>query len=49
MKAKDIMEKYNITRRTLHNWVKKGIIEVELTPTGRYIYIDKNKKSDEKF
>jgi predicted site-specific integrase-resolvase len=48
MKAKDIMEKYNITRRTLHNWVKKGVIEVELTPTGRYIYIEKNKKSDEK-
>ena len=47
MKAKDIMEKYNITRRTLHNWVKKGVIEVELTPTGRYIYIEKNKRSNE--
>jgi predicted site-specific integrase-resolvase len=47
MKAKDIMEKYNITRRTLSNWVKKGVIEIELTPTGRYIYIEKNKKSDE--
>jgi len=48
MKAKDVMEKYNITRRTLSNWVKKGVIEIELTPTGRYIYIEKNKKSDEK-
>jgi len=45
MKAKDIMTKYNITRRTLHNWVKKGIIKVELTPSGRYIYIDKNNSS----
>jgi predicted site-specific integrase-resolvase len=47
MKAKDVMEKYNITRRTLSNWVKKGVIEVEFTPTGRYIYIEKNKKSNE--
>jgi predicted site-specific integrase-resolvase len=45
MKAKDVMEKYNITRRTLSNWVKKGVIEVELTPTGRYIYIDKDSTS----
>jgi predicted site-specific integrase-resolvase len=41
MKAKEVMTKYNITRRTLSNWVKKGIIKVELTPTGRYIYLDK--------
>ena len=34
------MKKYSITRRTLHNWVKSGVIEVEKTPTGRYIYID---------
>ena len=39
MKAKEVMEKYNITRRTLSNWVKNGLIKVELTPTGRYIYI----------
>jgi predicted site-specific integrase-resolvase len=44
MKAREVMERYNITRRTLHNWVKKGIIEVELTPTGRYIYIEKKKE-----
>jgi predicted site-specific integrase-resolvase len=42
MKAKEVMVKYNITRRTLSNWVKRGIIEVQLTPTGRYIYIDKD-------
>lgn len=41
MKAKEVMAKYNITRRTLSNWVKRGIIKVELTPTGRYIYLDK--------
>lgn len=42
------MKKYSITRRTLHNWVKKGVILVELTPTGRYIYIEKNNEIDEK-
>lgn len=46
MKAKDVMIKYNITRRTLCNWVKKGKISVELTPTGRYIY--KIKETNEK-
>ena len=47
MKAKEVMEKYSITRRTLHNWVKKGVILVKLTPTGRYIYIEKNDKFNE--
>jgi predicted site-specific integrase-resolvase len=41
MKAKEVMKKYNITRRTLCNWVKKGVIGTEKTPTGRYIYFDK--------
>lgn len=41
MKAKEVMEKYKITRRTLHNWVKNGSINVEKTPTGRYIYSEK--------
>jgi predicted site-specific integrase-resolvase len=41
MKAKEIMNKYSITRNTLSNWVKKGWIKVELMPSGRYIYIDK--------
>ena len=41
MKAKEIMNKYQITRNTLCNWVKKGLIKVDKTPSGRYIYIDK--------
>lgn len=41
MKAKEILDKYKITRNTLCNWVKKGLIKVEKTPSGRYIYIDK--------
>jgi len=41
MKAKEVLEKYKITRRTLSNWVKRGIISVEKTPSGRYIYLDK--------
>lgn len=45
MKAKEIMEKYKITRNTLSNWVKRGWIKVEVLPSGRYIYIDiKNNK-----
>lgn len=48
MKAKEILEKYKITRNTLSNWVKRGWIEVELTPSGRYIYIDKINEKDEK-
>jgi predicted site-specific integrase-resolvase len=42
MKAKEVMEKYSITRRTLHNWVKNGIIDYEKTPSGRYNYKIKN-------
>ncbi len=41
MKAKEILEKYKITRRTLSNWVKRGIIGFEKTPSGRYIYYEK--------
>lgn len=39
MKANQVMKKYGISRNTLRNWVKSGIISYELTPTGRYIYI----------
>lgn len=49
MKANEIMKKYDITRNTLSNWVKKGLIDVLLTPSGRYIYFDKlNKNNEEK-
>lgn len=46
MKAKEILEKYKITRNTLCNWVKRGLIEVEKTPSGGYIYKDKINKCD---
>jgi predicted site-specific integrase-resolvase len=41
MKAKEILEKYKITRRTLSNWVKSGKIRIEKTPSGRYLYFEK--------
>ena len=41
------MKKYQITRNTLCNWVKKGWIQVEKTPAGRYIYLDKINNKDE--
>lgn len=46
MKAKEIMKKYSITRNTLYNWVKKGLIKFEKTPSGRYIYIDEKENKD---
>ena len=48
MKAKQIMKKYQITRNTLSNWVKRGWIKVEKMPSGRYIYIEKEINLDEK-
>ena len=48
MKAKEIMEKYKITRNTLSNWVKRGWIEVKTMPSGRYIYVDKKENRNEK-
>jgi len=38
MKAKEVMEKYGISRNTLCTWVKKGWIEIEIIPSGRYRY-----------
>lgn len=46
MKAKEVMKKYQITRNTLSNWVKKGLINVNITPSGRYIYYEKNNKNE---
>ena len=48
MKAKEVLEKYKITRRTLSNWVKKGWITVKIMPSGRYIYHDKKDSIDKK-
>jgi len=48
MKAKEIMKRYQITRNTLSNWVKRGWIKVEKMPSGRYIYIEKEINLDEK-
>jgi len=38
MKAKDIMLKYNISRKTLSNWVIKNKISYNVLPSGRYDY-----------
>lgn len=47
MKAKEVMKKYQITRNTLCNWVKKGWINVEVMPSGNYKYNDnKNDKKE---
>jgi len=39
LKASEVLKKFKISRNTLTNWVKKGLIKVKLTPSGRYIYI----------
>jgi predicted site-specific integrase-resolvase len=38
MKAKDMMLKYNISRKTLSNWVIKNKISYNILPSGRYDY-----------
>jgi len=40
LSAKQILEKYRISRRTLSNWVKSKKINTKKTETGRYIYLD---------
>lgn len=45
MKAKEVLDKYQITRRTLSNWVKNGKIGVKKTPSGRYIYFEKSENN----
>jgi len=47
MKAKEIMKRYQITRNTLSNWVKRGWIKVEKMPSGRYIYFEKKENTNE--
>ena len=48
MKAKEVMAKYGICRETLGNWVKKGLIKYDKTPSGRYIYIIEDYKNKDK-
>jgi predicted site-specific integrase-resolvase len=38
MKAKEVLQKYNISRNTLHHWVQRGKISYVRTPTGHYDY-----------
>ncbi len=38
MKACEVMKKYGISRNTLSTWVKKGWIEIDILPSGRYRY-----------
>ena len=40
MKAKEVMELLEISRRTLTRYITKGIIKGTRLPTGRYIYDD---------
>lgn len=38
MKASEVIRILNISRMTLSNYVKRGLIQVEITPTGQYKY-----------
>lgn len=42
MKAKEVMELLEISRRTLTRYITKGIIKGNRLPTGRYIYDDES-------
>lgn len=47
MKSKEICNKYQITKLTLHKWVKSGKIKFNILPSGRYDYIYEPDKVDE--
>ena len=42
MKAKEVMELLDISRRTLTRYITKGVIKGTRLPTGRYIYDDES-------
>lgn len=42
MKAKEVMDLLEISRRTLTRYITKGIIKGNKLPTGRYIYDDES-------
>ena len=42
MKAKEVMELLEISRRTLTRYITNGIIKGNKLPTGRYIYDDES-------
>ena len=42
MKAKEVMELLEISRRTLTRYITKGVIKGSRLPTGRYIYDDES-------
>jgi predicted site-specific integrase-resolvase len=42
MKANEVLKTLRITRVTLHNYVKKGIIRVRKLPNGYYDYLDED-------
>ena len=42
MKAKEVMELLEISRRTQTKYITKGIIKGTRLPTGRYIYDDES-------
>jgi len=48
MKAKEVLNKYKITRNTLYNWVRYNKISYKKTPSGRYDYFDEDIKIKEK-
>lgn len=42
MRAKEVLQLLRITRQTLTNYVKEGIIQVNILPSGRYDYVEES-------
>ena len=42
MRAKEVLQLLRITRQTLTNYVKEGIIQVKVLPSGRYDYVEES-------
>lgn len=35
MTINEFAKKEGVTRKTVHDWIKKGLLDYELTPSGR--------------
>lgn len=44
MTIKEYADKQGVTMKTVHDWIKKGLLDYELTPSGRKRIIGAKKK-----